>query len=504
METEFNRHREFNGKISKNLYNCLEVLSLIGNRKAVQPDDMDLLKTIKTIPLDVNRLLEDRLKLPVYYIRLTVIIGSLLEEYKNYDENFRKAVIDYYIFSNNIKEMNNIGFGWYYDMKFKKQTATLYSVGYGAPSNWSERLKSDYDENNQIKENGIQFIFRKCKEHINRGGRIRLKSLSKCLGVDLFKYMQIDRNNFANLYIIKDAPLNFIEYDNRRISLHEYLLSDTYESFDVNQNPGFCLDFSHPRNDKAVNYDKWSKNFLNNQYVSQAEFVERKKASGMENNIYDYFILNCLKTEHANGCDKAWSSRVSPVADKEVVVSDTLWEIIEYGEEVKPLRRPEECYHIAFSESEYCQLIFSYFRRYYEVKGDSSQTAFYERYVSQLAGTKRSIENNIMELQEKYNQLSDPDSVKSEDEVPENKKKERNTCSFLISSCSSLKKFLDTTVADAEKPNEKVQFVLSFVDWSTEIIPKNWSLNNLYHVKENREKNLNLNFYKYLCKQAAI
>ncbi|UJF33740.1 hypothetical protein [Paenibacillus hexagrammi] len=248
MSVDFDRHREFNGKVGAYTYFLLEILSKLSDGNEFCLSDLDLLKTINIRVLDANKLPENRMKLSVHYIRLCKIIDNLLKEYENYDDEFKKTVIDYYIQSNSIKEMNSIGLGWYYDVKYRKETSTLYSVGYGVDSNWHEWLKNSYNENNKIKENGVQSFFYACKEHINPGGKIRLKSLSKCFGIDLFKYMQLDRNGNANLYIIKDAPINFIEYEGSKITLQEYLLSDF--DFDAKKNPEFCFDFSHPRNEE--------------------------------------------------------------------------------------------------------------------------------------------------------------------------------------------------------------------------------------------------------------
>lgn len=491
MEDYLSGHKEFNGKINSDTYNLLELLCKVGYGQEIS-DDVSFLNTFKTLEIAIDGSIKNKMKGSIYYIRLCKIIESLLKEYKDYDEDFRKYIIDYYIQSNVIKEMNNVGFGWYYNMKFKKYTATLYSVGYGEESNWHKWIKNRYDEFNQLKENGIQLIFHACKEHINRGGKIRLKSLSKCFGIDMFKYMQLDKNGIANLFVIKDTHVNFIEYEGTRISLQEYLLlSNKYSTFDMDKKPNFCLDISQPRNNELKNYNNWSKDFLTDYFISKAEFEKTKERVGMESNIYNNFILNCLINEHKAGGDSGISSRISPIADKEVVVSDTLWEIEKYIEEGNINTLPEKCYHITFDESEYYYLIFSYFKTYY-IEKYNGQESFEERYKNQLEMTKREIERSINELENENAEYLLKEEL-------ENKKISENE--RLIEFYKSYKVSIEAINIDDE--SAKAKFALSFVDWKMEDIPKNWSLDNMY-IKENTEKNLKLNCYKCFCKRVAL
>lgn len=61
--------------------------------------------------------------------------------------------------------------------------------------------------------------------------------------------MRLDESSSAHLYIIKDAPINFIEINSNQISLQEYLQSENV--FSLDNTPHFCIDFSHPRNKKT-------------------------------------------------------------------------------------------------------------------------------------------------------------------------------------------------------------------------------------------------------------
>lgn len=488
------RHRKFENKISDDTYKSLEKLYSIVVGQEISSAKLSLLKKMP----EYKQSPDGKMKIAIYYTRLCSMIESLLVEYTPYDEAV-KSVIDYYINSNCMQEMNNIGLGWYYDVKYKKSTATLYSVGYGSDSNWIEWLQNKNAKNNQIKENGVQLVFRACKEHINRGGNIRLKSLSKCFGIDLFKYMQLDNNCNANLYVIKDAPVNFVKINDKEISLQKYLLSD--EVFDINNKPQFCLDFSHPRNEKIENYNNWSNRFLqNSEYISQAEFNEKKKNYGIESEQWDYVLLEWLKQEHMQGGEKGISSRISPIADKEVIASGTLWSIENYNLNLKKEDiLAGKCYHFTFNSTEYCQLIFDYFKMYAE---NHSKKGFKENYNLVINSEKNNISEMLLSLEKEQKKFENLSGEQLQNEEIEKMKKQYDYNKNLIRIYSSYEEFLKNITI--EETPIKIQLVLSFIEWTLEKIPQNWSINNIYTVKNNNEENLKINLYKCICKRAAL
>ncbi len=497
MYNNFVKHMKFENRISDELFSDLNNIS-----KFCNGDDQVslecLISDLNIISRNEISSNDKRMKLSIYYIRYCSLIENLLMEYGD-DVELGKKVITYYIKSNSMMEMDNIGLGWYYDVKYKKDTATLYSVGYGSASNWFEWIQNKNVEMNKIKENGIQLIFTACKEHINRGGGIRLKSLSKCFGVDLFKYMQLDDNCNANLYIIRDAPINYLKINDMEISLQEYLISDNL--FDVNSKPQFCLDLSKPRNGKIENYNDWSKRFLqNSKYISQAELDEKKKSYGAENDQLDYFIFEWLKQEHVQEGERAISSRISPIADKEVIVSDTLWSIESYNTTLmKEDFLSEKCYHFSFDSVEYCQLIYYYFKKYAE---NHSKQEFITNYNKIIEFEKDNIRKMLFDIEKKQRdfniliekQLQVKDREKIENQYEDNEK--------LLLICNSYMDFLENIII--EEPSLKIQLVLSFIDWTLEEIPKNWSLSNIYGVKFKKEENFKINLYKCICKRTAL
>ncbi|WP_342422213.1 hypothetical protein [Paenibacillus sp. FSL E2-0178] len=498
MSIALKKHGAFDGKISEDTYNDLEMLHNIGSGQAVFRDDSVLLKKLRIILPDGNQSSQNKMKIAIYYVRFCTMIENLLQEYETFDEEFTKKLIDYYIQSNSIEEMNNVGLGWYYDMKFKKSTSTLYSVGYGKDSTWHDWLQENHYENNKIKERGIQSIIHACKEHINRGGQIRLKSLSKCFGVDLFKYMQLNENGIANLYVIKDAPINFIEYRNKRFALQEYLSSD--DNFDVVHKPRFCLDFSHPRKQKAKNFNNWSKRFLNGTtFISQAEVDEEQQKTGIENNQLDFFLLSYLRDKHVQGGDKGISSRISPIADKEVIASDTLWDIHEYSAGMNTEICIEKCCHLTFDAVEYGQLIYSYFKKYSGSKNKDKD--FADNHDSILKREKTNTKENINKLQKNQNELSNSDHSKLSEQDKKTIQEKLRFNESLINFYDSYYNFLNNIVIT--EPSGKIEFVLSFMDWETEEVPEDWSLQNIYTIEENGVENLKMNLYKCLCKSVA-
>ena len=484
-----NKHEVFKGKIETEIYEILEMMYVVSEVSKKNGTDMSKLSKLTDIlRLQNLQSADKRLKISIYYLRWCEIIRYWLDNQENNIDD-KKVIIDYYINSNSLQEMYHLGLGYYFNVKYPKHIETLYSVGYGEDSNWIDWLKKQNVNENKLKENGLQLIFKACKEHINRGGNVRLKSLSKCFGVDLFKYMQLDENGNANLYIIKNAPVNFIQTGQQKKSIQEYLMSD--EHFDIVHEPQFCLDFTNVRNNKAENYNNWSKRFLQcDQYISQKEFDNKKQEFGIEYGELNYFILELIKQEHTNNGDKAISSRISPITDREVIVSDTLWNIEKYKKNSNNKGMiDEKCYHFEFNEEEYCQLIYYYFRCYAENK--SLNKKYDDEYNKMINGFKEEISKITYRLE------------RIEQSSFENIQIEKDK---LLRVKSFYEKFLDY-VKKVNLPKiipEKIKAVLINIDWKIENVPKDWSLENIYYYKNQKQENLFINFYKYICKNIAL
>lgn len=55
-----------------------------------------------------------------------------------------------------------------------------------------------------------------------------------------------------------------------------------------------------------------------------------------------------------------------------------------------------------------------------------------------------------------------------------------------------------------DKISPKIQLALSFIDWQTEELEREWSLENIYNSRNISRENVLLNLYKIICKDAAM
>ena len=466
-------HEEFKNRISDELYEELdEAFAKIDENK----DGL------------IIKLADKKMKKSIQYLRRCNLVKIILED-ENKSDVEKKLLTMYYAGLNSekssLEEVNFWGTGFYYDVKFEEYKETLYSVAYvqydaekkdcEEKKSWKDWIPDKATENNKLKKSGMQWIFRACKEHINRGGNIELYSCSKCFGIDLFKYMHLDEDGKARISILKEVPINFMKLHDKKFSLQEYLLNDK-ECFDIAQKPQFCLDFSNPRGEKQDNFNEWSKKFLKELIISEKQKKDVQEKFGVDEFIAHY-LINLSMQKVGNG--KAIGSRVSPIRDKEVIVSDHIWERVEYtddlnGEEAEP----GKCYSFEFDEKEYYLLIYCYFKEY-AVKDKEPQKKVYfeEKFEEKFREELRSVKEDIkkMDKDEKYNNYK----VKM--------------------------KFLEKYIADLEnmtgEPTKKIKTLLSMIKWDKEKITGEWTVKNIYN--HNRENEL-INLFKLLCKSVIV
>lgn len=476
-----NKHCNFRGKVSEEIYANLESMYQVIEGQDITEELKNNLKIDKlTIDEDI------RLKVSIYYLRWCEFINNVIE-----NDAINKDNIAYYLQCNSLVEMKHLGLGYYFDVKYPKQKiATLYSVGYGEDSTWKEFLKNNNIESNQIKENGIQLIFRACKEHINCGGNYSLKSLSKCFGVDLFKYMKLDNNGNANLYIIKNTLVNFIKINEKSFSVQDYLVSD--EIFD--ESVQFCIDFTNVRGNKAENYNSWSKRFLcENEFISIKELNDKKEEYEIREDTYDDIILSMLQSDRKEKGERSIGSRVSPITDREVIVSDQLWGSEEIEDKIdNTVMKDEQCYHFTFTENEYVALIYFYFMKYAEEKNNKKEC--YEN------NSKKRLEE-IGKIIKKINGLI----TEKEDEDSEETSGEIEKLKLMKVRSEEIEKKFDSAIQLINNIPQNIQTVLNTINWDNEEIPKHWSLDNIYQAKNQEDtKNLICNIIKCLCKDLSM
>lgn len=493
-----NKHKKFKEEVKSEIYALLEAMHevIIKNNT----DTSELIEKIKKVVINDNppytselfklkNILESeniqeadkRMKISIYYARLCNIIQYSLKYCDQYGENEKKQIIEYYINNNCLQEINHLGLGYYFNVKYPKHKESfLYSTEYGKKSNWTNWIKKER-EKNKIKENDVQLIFTACKTHINPKGDVNLKSMSKCFGVDLFKYMKLEENTdgeiYANLYIIKDALVNFIQLDEEKKSLQEYLMSDEFSE----NEPQFCIDFTNVRDNKAENYNNWSKNFLKECNLSELEVDSVKQIIDEEYEAYEEIVKDSvailfLSNGREKNAKKAISSRVSPITDREVIVSDTLWEIQDRIDNAE--MQDEQCYHFTFTEDEYIHLIYFYFMKYVEKKYDKKDC-----YVNNSKKLLTEIEN-LITSKEKISKIEKVKKIKNIHET--------------------IKEKIHSTTQSVNNIPQNIETVLNTINWENEKIPKDWSLDNIYHAKNKEEENLICNIIKCLCKNLAM
>lgn len=427
--------------------------------------------------------------------RKKILEKALDEEYKNVDNEFVdvEEIKFYYNENNSLEELKWIGLTLFYDMKLKKGTTTLYSTHYMTASVKPEKDDNSENSDDSEKMKLFQLFIEACRDHIN-GNERGLISTSKCFGIDLFKYMHMNENEKVNVDILYQVPFNFIRYDNHDLSLQEYLQDKS-----LLKNLQFCLDFSSPRNDNVKNSKRWLKCFLSRYIISKSEYQKEIKSvveflkkileketekgdfANISINLQEQAIIlveYLLMAEQEKRSEKGISSRISPIADKEVILSDKFWECQQFSGEIEP--KEGRGYHFELAEDEYCDLIFFYFKKYREEKEQKKD--FKERYEETW---KNKIENCTLEWIKPF--IAD-DKIKEESENVER----------------VMKKFKEyySRQLDVEKPKESTKFILLCIDWEKESIPNKWT--KVYKKNAQKDEHNNaFNIYKEICKGIA-
>lgn len=463
-------HEEFKNRISDELYEELE------EEFAKIAENKDGL---------IIKLADKKMKKSIQYLRRCNLVKIILED-KNKSDVEKKLLTMYYagLNSEKLEEVNFWGTGFYYDVKFEEYKETLYSVAYvqddaekescEEKKSWKDWIPDKATENNKLKERGMQLIFIACKEHINRGGNIELYSCSKCFGIDLFKYMHLDEHGKTRISILKEVPINFIKLHDKKFSLQDYLLNDK-ECFDIAQKPQFCLDFSNPRGENQDNFNKWLKKFLEKLIISKKQEKDVQEKFSVDKFIAHYLINLGMQKE---GNDKAIGSRVSPIRDKEVIVSDHIWERVEYTDDLNDEEaEPGKCYSFEFDEKEYYLLIYCYFKEY----------GYFKEYAVKDKDPKEKLK-----FEEKFmEKLKEAIKRMDKDEAYNNNKTEMELSKKDI-------EYLENMIGE---PTKKIETLLNMIEWGKEEIPGEWTVKNIYN---HNEKNNLINWFKWLCKSVIV
>lgn len=462
------KHLQYKDNISQRTYNVLNNLHQI----ILKADDCVINENTKQYVFknyDINTLKKYDLKLKsaIFYQRYCILVEALLKEYADINDLDRKEIIDYYVWDNRLKELNCIGLSWYYNYKFKKSKATIYK-GRFKKVNWDEIKNKELKDKTGI--DAMQSIIKTCRKHINPGGEIQLRSFSKCFGIDLFKYVSlykhIDKSLSADIYIKRDAEINIIKIPNKTISIQQFILNNIC----INESD-FVLDFSMPRNDERENFEKWYKDFM----CKSEKFYEKFENIQMivkETEKYHEDFFNILVEGYENS--KQISKMVSPLADREVIVSGDVWgDSIEFDEEsiiysnetICDYKDYDKCVHFNLSEEELYQLIYRYYQKYAQEKYKMGPKEFEDKY------------NNY--FTEIINDLKKR-SISKESTMKE------TTFFKLLDKLNTIKK-------ECKKTSIKVESIISFIEWNNEEINLDWTYKNIFNKQK---ENAVVNFVK--------
>ena len=311
MEISENIHINFQGKISDELYEFLNILYNFDLKADLTTSEKHLFEIFLT--KSNNKLCKNDLffKSQILYQRICTLIEVLFGEYKDFSPEDLIEVVDYYVLKNNLREFEFLGMGHLYYAKFKPKSEILFRSEkeiqgeiYQCKNPMIDFI--DCKSNEEI----IKKIFNLCREHINKGKeKIKLRSYSKSFGVVLFKYLSlIEEEKNVYLIIANNIPVNYIDVNKEKFSLQKFLM--------VKNSPdkvNFCIDMSNIRLNKKKELTAWMKNFLGDHSISL-------------------------------------QSIVTPIADKEVIFSF----------------KPEEDKYYRLSEKDLIYLVFKYYEILYK------------------------------------------------------------------------------------------------------------------------------------------
>lgn len=438
----------------KSVYDALDDLYKFINDDELNADEFDnnilIDKVIKEFSKDLT--IEDRrLKYSINYTKYCILTQRLIEQgvLSNY--------IEYYILNNSLKEVEFYGLGHTFDVKYEQSKSNLYRVVSSDGVTWAKWINNNSD----LKLNGLQKIFKACGTHINGGGECKLDSYSKCFGISLFKYFKPKQGDKVKIKIINDADTNTIKTnDGVTTSLQNF---DTLK--DVDENTQFAIDFSNARDDHYENYNKWFKRFLDFDIEYSIKKNSENKPSTMDA-LIEIVKLEMITNSLNKPNQTAQSSRVSPIQDKEVVVSNNF--IFSNEREFD------------LNEQEAIQLVFAYFLKLLETKSKKS-----------CLECKEKIEKNVDEWIEEMCKVFEEILTIETDE--ENQNYNVAEIKILKEDFMQYKNFSETS--------DKVNAILELIDFDKEEIPT-WGIDNIYGVDDFKSSVFAM--YKCKCKESVV
>lgn len=514
-----NKHEVFKNRIFNENYEALNKLfNVICSTKINQNDINDLKNEINCLEMEEynGTLYLIQYKLSIQYLRICSLISELIKKLNDEPQKARE-IINYHIKDLDINELKYLGLAWYYDIKFNEEKCTLYSAGKIPESNWDKWIQEKSNlKNNKIKKNILQNIIKACREHINRGGTIKLISFSKCFGIDLFKYMYLDNDNKCYLNIVKDTSINILKIKDRKFSIPNFMLD---KSDDI---PNFLLDFSEVRKKENIsNLNAWTERFLQKPFISQKEFDEMKNSLSSNDSDMNYIFYFLLKNSRNEDSQIGISSRINPIKDKEVIASTIIWNKGQQSDFIeKKYLDSDTLYNFELSEKEFFELIYEYYYNLYCKICDSSEGTklTYEEYFKtfeiEMENKKNSFFDLIKKIEKENSELLSDNFEISEETKEIEKKIEENKklIAFIKEECI---KFFEDVLSYMEnnlnKQSIPVDTIISTVNWdyelSNEKLIRNLEWDNIYGLDLKDEiglKNNLINIFKIICKEICF
>lgn len=508
-----NKHKEFKEKIYKKNYDALDNLYIAIVSAESELKKLELataqIKIIKIEKNDNHTL--SHYQLSIQYLRICSMVKGIITELAG-DGEKTKQIVNYYMDALFMNELNFLGLSWYYDIKFYKDIHTVYSAGKIAESTWNEWLKNSNLKDNMIKDNILQTIMKACKEHINRGGIVKLMSFSKCFGIDLYKFMYLDNDKKSYLNIVMKTQTNILKIKDKKMSISEY----RYEELSVI--PDFFFDFSEVRIENNIsNLNTWFKHFLNQEFISQKEVETLKEDLKIWNNTEnEWLAYYFLKEKRQEEGKKGISSRINPIKDREVVANNLLWDTIEYDNcRQKEDLKPDVMYSFELNEDEFMKLIYEYYYKLYiklctkKKKGNHfGLENYFLKFDDRIKNQKEEVLKQIEKTELEIKELKSNQENRLQDGEIERKIYEKSNLKNIMKKYSN---FLENTVMLKEKwwvqSSDKVNVILSMIDWEYELISKTMiqklTFQNIYQWDLNSElkvNNLFINLFKEICK----
>ncbi len=425
-------HIIYQNKISRTTFLLLETIyQLIKYQDEIIPSCLMPI-IFENVSIDYKYYGSIHHQLECYYHQYCMLIDKISVEYAHEPFLFRQELIDYYLYDNRLKELKFSGLIYEYPCYFPKSQATIYKAYY-KKADWQSYAKQ-YTSQKGIE--ALQTIFHICREHISPWGNIQLHSFSKCLGLDLFKYLSFYPNKEnspkAILLIKQNADINIIKYQNQSYSLQQFIWNNIPLI-----NCEFAIDFSRTQFNKRNELYDW----------------------------YNQFMQYDFQTNQKNKPYKQMGVMVSPVADKEVVISGNLWDIIPYSSLIN-MKDENRCVYFELSEYELYDLLYHYFHIFLMKKHD--------------------FQNKIL-FQTLHNQKIDLFISLFQSQL--------NPCKLKSAEQKAIQKLLSLKKESLPSPSIKMKSILNSIIWEQEEIQLDWWLSSIYNKLP---INIYLNIYKCL------